>query len=388
MAVVSESIAKSIPLNVDFRIKTVTDAYAPISVEGRPIYDVDFATKDVMTSVQNSLKQTPALDSTCHAIALIANPAMEENLNSFLERRQYKSQEVGTTPLNLDAVTTQNNLRRHSTASLMTPSTLSHSSPLSSISSPFSPASCSEVPHSLRSFSMPLSASSPVDCATSVKQLNDVDPRTQSLLMPHFHHKYAGGYDLDVNTSSAASHYWKMQDNPMLMHRHPMKMPLHPGHYNVPYNFYMPSGNSQHVQHSAMLPEIYEMNRLHMMGQEQLPPIGMPYSPYHQQGMFGYKYPDMLPPFASQGAYYWGGPRSGMRGGRRKSRYRMGMEMPGMGGCLEHVCSECYAVESPEWRKGPKGPKTLCNACGLRWAKKSRKDSTSTPKSKTKVEKD
>ncbi|KAA8914348.1 hypothetical protein TRICI_002945 [Trichomonascus ciferrii] len=37
-------------------------------------------------------------------------------------------------------------------------------------------------------------------------------------------------------------------------------------------------------------------------------------------------------------------------------------------------CDECGAVESPEWRKGPKGPKTLCNACGLRWAKKTRKE--------------
>lgn len=384
MAVVSESIAKSIPLNVDFRIKTVTDAYAPISVEGRPIYNVDFATKDIMTCVQNSLKQSPALNSTCQAIALIAKPAMKENLNSFLERRQCKSQELATTPSHLD--TTQSNLRRHSIASAMTPSTLSHSSPLSSISSPFSPTSCSEVPYSSRSFSMPLSAPSPVDCAISAKQTNEIDPRTQNFLVPQVHPKYADAYDLDANPSSAASHYWKMQENPMLMHRHPMKVPLHPNHYNVPYNFYMASGNGQHGQDSTMLPEMYEMNRLHMMGQEQLPPIGMPYSPYHQHGMFGYKYSDMLPPsFASQGAYYWGGPRSGMRGGRRK-RYRMGMEMPGMGGCLEHVCTECYAVESPEWRKGPKGPKTLCNACGLRWAKKSRKDSTSTPKSK--VEKD
>jgi len=30
-------------------------------------------------------------------------------------------------------------------------------------------------------------------------------------------------------------------------------------------------------------------------------------------------------------------------------------------------------LDSPEWRKGPGGPKTLCNACGLRWAKKEKK---------------
>ncbi|KAE8239061.1 hypothetical protein A4X13_0g8267, partial [Tilletia indica] len=36
----------------------------------------------------------------------------------------------------------------------------------------------------------------------------------------------------------------------------------------------------------------------------------------------------------------------------------------------DHVCTDCGRVDSPEWRKGPLGPKTLCNACGLRWAKK------------------
>jgi len=41
----------------------------------------------------------------------------------------------------------------------------------------------------------------------------------------------------------------------------------------------------------------------------------------------------------------------------------------------EYVCSDCGTLDSPEWRKGPKGPKTLCNACGLRWAKKEKKKS-------------
>ena len=39
----------------------------------------------------------------------------------------------------------------------------------------------------------------------------------------------------------------------------------------------------------------------------------------------------------------------------------------------QHVCVTCGRTDSPEWRKGPKGPKTLCNACGLRWAKQVRK---------------
>lgn len=44
-----------------------------------------------------------------------------------------------------------------------------------------------------------------------------------------------------------------------------------------------------------------------------------------------------------------------------------------------HVCTDCGTVDSPEWRKGPQGPKTLCNACGLRYAKRSRKSKASIP---------
>ncbi|KAG2349425.1 hypothetical protein BDR05DRAFT_1055119 [Suillus weaverae] len=38
----------------------------------------------------------------------------------------------------------------------------------------------------------------------------------------------------------------------------------------------------------------------------------------------------------------------------------------------QYVCVTCGRTDSPEWRKGPQGPKTLCNACGLRWAKQIR----------------
>ncbi|KAI8852810.1 hypothetical protein BC829DRAFT_383859 [Chytridium lagenaria] len=37
-------------------------------------------------------------------------------------------------------------------------------------------------------------------------------------------------------------------------------------------------------------------------------------------------------------------------------------------------CRRCGTTASPEWRKGPDGPKTLCNACGLAHSKKQRKD--------------
>lgn len=50
----------------------------------------------------------------------------------------------------------------------------------------------------------------------------------------------------------------------------------------------------------------------------------------------------------------------------------------------EYVCTDCGTLDSPEWRKGPSGPKTLCNACGLRWAKKEKKrNNTSAPQQAT-----
>lgn len=39
-------------------------------------------------------------------------------------------------------------------------------------------------------------------------------------------------------------------------------------------------------------------------------------------------------------------------------------------------CHFCGRRETPEWRKGPAGPATLCNACGLQWAKKQKSAQT------------
>jgi hypothetical protein len=36
-------------------------------------------------------------------------------------------------------------------------------------------------------------------------------------------------------------------------------------------------------------------------------------------------------------------------------------------------CHQCACVESPEWRRGPGGLRSLCNACGLHYAKRERK---------------
>lgn len=39
-------------------------------------------------------------------------------------------------------------------------------------------------------------------------------------------------------------------------------------------------------------------------------------------------------------------------------------------------CHSCNRAETPEWRRGPDGARTLCNACGLHYAKLTRKNTT------------
>ncbi|EEH23619.1 hypothetical protein PABG_05830 [Paracoccidioides brasiliensis Pb03] len=44
-------------------------------------------------------------------------------------------------------------------------------------------------------------------------------------------------------------------------------------------------------------------------------------------------------------------------------------------------CHSCNRAETPEWRRGPDGARTLCNACGLHYAKLTRKLAGSKPSS-------
>ncbi|XP_061374919.1 GATA transcription factor 21-like [Gastrolobium bilobum] len=39
------------------------------------------------------------------------------------------------------------------------------------------------------------------------------------------------------------------------------------------------------------------------------------------------------------------------------------------GNSIIRVCSDCNTSSTPLWRSGPKGPKSLCNACGIRQRK-------------------
>lgn len=43
-------------------------------------------------------------------------------------------------------------------------------------------------------------------------------------------------------------------------------------------------------------------------------------------------------------------------------------------------CHSCNRAETPEWRRGPDGARTLCNACGLHYAKLTRKNQSGSGK--------
>ncbi|KAF8409973.1 hypothetical protein HHK36_002493 [Tetracentron sinense] len=45
---------------------------------------------------------------------------------------------------------------------------------------------------------------------------------------------------------------------------------------------------------------------------------------------------------------------------------------------LARRCAHCDTTSTPLWRNGPRGPKSLCNACGIRYKKEERRATTTT----------
>ncbi|KAL6971152.1 hypothetical protein U1Q18_030832 [Sarracenia purpurea var. burkii] len=50
-----------------------------------------------------------------------------------------------------------------------------------------------------------------------------------------------------------------------------------------------------------------------------------------------------------------------------KQELRAAPVLPPSGGKIGRRCQHCHAEKTPQWRAGPMGPKTLCNACGVRY---------------------
>ncbi|KAL1546188.1 GATA transcription factor 23 isoform X1 [Salvia divinorum] len=45
-------------------------------------------------------------------------------------------------------------------------------------------------------------------------------------------------------------------------------------------------------------------------------------------------------------------------------------DLSSIGAEIEKCCADCRTTTTPLWRSGPSGPKSLCNACGIRHRKK------------------
>ncbi|MED6193713.1 hypothetical protein PIB30_022009 [Stylosanthes scabra] len=41
-----------------------------------------------------------------------------------------------------------------------------------------------------------------------------------------------------------------------------------------------------------------------------------------------------------------------------------------VGAVSNRSCNDCHTTSTPLWRAGPDGPRSLCNACGLRYRKR------------------
>lgn len=71
----------------------------------------------------------------------------------------------------------------------------------------------------------------------------------------------------------------------------------------------------------------------------------------------------------------------GFAGGDAKKRRGVSTAHTGVKDSADHLqkaappgrCHSCNRAETPEWRRGPDGARTLCNACGLHYAKLTRK---------------
>ncbi|KAF5824197.1 putative transcription factor C2C2-GATA family [Helianthus annuus] len=50
-------------------------------------------------------------------------------------------------------------------------------------------------------------------------------------------------------------------------------------------------------------------------------------------------------------------------------------------------CTDCQTTTTPLWRGGPAGPKSLCNACGIKYNKKRRSQMSGYDKSRRKTSK-
>ncbi|KAL5202252.1 hypothetical protein ABZP36_013204 [Zizania latifolia] len=74
----------------------------------------------------------------------------------------------------------------------------------------------------------------------------------------------------------------------------------------------------------------------------------------------------------------WVVPSSAPRPGGKQDSGAACKEAPTTGR-LPRRCANCHTTSTPLWRNGPRGPKSLCNACGIRYKKQERRAMAAAP---------
>lgn len=169
-----------------------------------------------------------------------------------------------------------------------------------------------------------------------------------------------------------------------------LPLPMLPTHIYQPSHFVPPEyqySTSNYV--TATMPIYNPMANLQYMATQN-----SPLSPYTNGSVVPFAYPYCRMPFPQNSSpigkqdlvdpseFYpnnvssWGAPSQDLKThefmilGHPERPYKKRQRKASR---VETYCQQCGATSTPEWRKGPEGSRTLCNACGLFHAKMCRK---------------
>lgn len=383
MTNVNYSLSHGSQFSIYYRLKVSnpqSTMYKGMTVTAKPIYnnniltakDIDTAAIDFVLGLADDSSSNGysspdnQLKTSCHGFVLVNKPASDE----FNNNGNNKAIDVGLWD------------RRKVKQDLLTPTSPPSLAMPSSDNSAISLKKETSTPTSATStipLSTALSPSYPESYLEQTKTSAEIS-NSQLQLPPPQHQQ-----------QEPASAYWNFNSTPNSLLGSQSKSEYSyipatttPQYYNPAYQLPSPQGHHPLYNYTTApvtsnqsiyldgsggkLNTSYEyQQRLPLLGQQQLPGLGYTYTPAQPSVMAPHQH-------HTHHQYYVQANAKNYNLAKRKFQYGTSSSTSSMKSG-KYVCTECHVSESPEWRKGPKGPKTLCNACGLRWAKKTRKES-------------
>lgn len=354
--------------------------YKNMSVTVKPIYDNNLLTaKDIDSASLEFVSDLPdsrssngvtnldaQLKGSCYGFVLINRPAPEifvnDNSNKTISVGLWDNKKLKqdlltpTSPPNLAMPNSDSNVvngKKESNTPTMVTSTL----PLTTTLSPLYPENYLEqsknslgISTSQLQLPQPQQHQQQQEPASAYWNYNST---SNSLLSPENKPEYSY-----IPTTATPQYYQPTYQLPTPQAHHSM--------YNYTtapvtsnQTFYLDNGNGK------IGPSYDYQQRLPILGQQQLPALGYTYTS---------EQPGVLTPHQTHTHHQYYVQANAKNYNLAKRKFQYGTSSSSSMKSGKYVCDECRVSESPEWRKGPKGPKTLCNACGLRWAKKTKKE--------------